>query len=75
MDKNYQTVCPKVLYRANDDRRVFPNIQLDQVDGRHVYVPFQSQVGALTYLMRILNPQCLLIRYFQNVDCLCFVVL
>lgn len=61
VDKNYQTVCPTVLYRANGDRRVFPNIHLDQVDGRHVYVPFQTQVGVLTYLISGYSLLCLLI--------------
>ncbi|XP_023278776.1 plexin-C1-like [Seriola lalandi dorsalis] len=44
VDKNYHTVCPTVLYRADDDRRVFPKIQLDQVDRKHVYVPFQNKM-------------------------------
>lgn len=45
VDKRYQAACPKVLYRADDDRPVFPNIYLDQVDHKHVYVAFQNQVG------------------------------
>ncbi|XP_071358919.1 plexin-C1-like isoform X2 [Trachinotus anak] len=44
VDKNYHTVCPTVLYRANDDRRVFPKMHLDQVDRKHVYVPFQNKM-------------------------------
>ncbi|XP_056223176.1 plexin-C1-like [Seriola aureovittata] len=44
VDKKYHTVCPTVLYRADDDRRVFPKIQLDQVDRKHVYVPFQNKM-------------------------------
>ncbi|XP_035536930.1 plexin-C1-like [Morone saxatilis] len=44
VDKNYHTTCPRVLYRANDDRQVFPKIQLDQVDHKHVYVPFKNQM-------------------------------
>nr|XP_046234682.1 plexin-C1 isoform X2 [Scatophagus argus] len=44
VDKNYHTTCPMVLYRANDDRRVFPKIHLDQVDRKYVYVPFQNQM-------------------------------
>ncbi|KAG8005809.1 Plexin-C1 [Nibea albiflora] len=39
VDKNYHTACPRVLYRANDDRQVFPKMHLDQVDRKHVYVP------------------------------------
>ncbi|XP_068443123.1 plexin-C1-like [Clinocottus analis] len=44
VDKNYQTTCPRVLYRANDDRQVFPKMLLDQVDLKHVYLPFQNQM-------------------------------
>ncbi|XP_070847708.1 plexin-C1 [Chaetodon trifascialis] len=44
VDKNYHTYCPRVLYRANDDRQVFPNMRLDQVDHKHIYVPFQKQI-------------------------------
>ncbi|XP_051248725.1 plexin-C1 isoform X7 [Dicentrarchus labrax] len=44
VDKNYHTTCPRVLYRANDDRQVFPKMQLDQVDHKHVYVPFKNQM-------------------------------
>ncbi|XP_078099327.1 plexin-C1-like [Sander vitreus] len=47
VDKNYHTTCPRVLYRASDDRQVFPKMHLDQVDLKHVYLPFQNQVGAL----------------------------
>uniref|UniRef100_UPI0037E7CA1D plexin-C1-like n=1 Tax=Semicossyphus pulcher TaxID=241346 RepID=UPI0037E7CA1D len=45
MDKNYHTTCPRVLYRANDDRKVFPKLHLDQVDLKHVYVPFRNQIN------------------------------
>ncbi|KAK2858813.1 hypothetical protein Q5P01_003433 [Channa striata] len=44
VDKNYHTTCPKVLYRADDDRQMFPQILLDQVDRRHVYVAFRDQM-------------------------------
>ncbi|KAL7370502.1 hypothetical protein ABVT39_002608 [Epinephelus coioides] len=44
VDKNYHTTCPTVLYRANDDRKVFPKMHLDQVDLKHVYLPFQNQM-------------------------------
>ncbi|XP_051248763.1 plexin-C1 [Dicentrarchus labrax] len=44
VDKDYHTTCPRVLYRANDDRQVFPKMQLDQVDRKHVYVPFKNQM-------------------------------
>ncbi|GLD48150.1 plexin-C1, partial [Lates japonicus] len=42
--KDYHTACPVMLYRANDDRQVFPKILLDPVDHKHVYVPFQNQM-------------------------------
>ncbi|KAK2858797.1 hypothetical protein Q5P01_003417 [Channa striata] len=44
VDKNYHTTCPKVLYKADDDRQMFPQILLDQVDRRHVYVAFRDQM-------------------------------
>ncbi|XP_078098776.1 plexin-C1 isoform X1 [Sander vitreus] len=45
VDKNYHTTCPRVLYRASDDRQVFPKMHLDQVDLKHVYLPFQNQMN------------------------------
>ncbi|XP_038595232.1 plexin-C1-like [Micropterus salmoides] len=47
VDTNYHTTCPRVLYRASDDRQVFPKILLDQVDRKHVYVPFQNLIKRL----------------------------
>ncbi|KAK9525497.1 hypothetical protein VZT92_016195 [Zoarces viviparus] len=44
VDKNYHPTCPRVLYRANDDRQVFPKMLLDQVDLKHVYMPLQNQM-------------------------------
>ncbi|XP_029969065.1 plexin-C1-like [Salarias fasciatus] len=44
VDRNYHTTCPRVLYRSNQDRRVFPRMHLDPVDHKHVYVPFQNEV-------------------------------
>ncbi|XP_053170200.1 plexin-C1-like [Scomber japonicus] len=44
VDNNYHTTCPKVLYRANDDHKVFPKIHLDKVDHKHLYVAFQNQM-------------------------------
>ncbi|KAK7895959.1 hypothetical protein WMY93_021284 [Mugilogobius chulae] len=44
VDKNYQSTCPKVLYRANDDREVFPKLHVDEVDHKHIYVAFASQI-------------------------------
>lgn len=45
VDKRYHAACPKVLYRANNDRLVLPKIYLDQVDHKHLYMAFQNQVG------------------------------
>uniref|UniRef100_A0A3Q1ISR5 Uncharacterized protein n=1 Tax=Anabas testudineus TaxID=64144 RepID=A0A3Q1ISR5_ANATE len=44
VDKNYHTTCPRVLYRASDNRPVFPKIHLDQVDHKHVYVALRNQM-------------------------------
>ncbi|XP_041833836.1 plexin-C1 isoform X2 [Melanotaenia boesemani] len=44
VDRNYRPACPRVLYRANNDRQVFPNILLDPVDYKYVYVPFRNQI-------------------------------
>lgn len=45
VDKRYHAACPKVLYRANDDRQLFSKIYLDQVDQKHLYIAFKNQVG------------------------------
>ncbi|KAM8740468.1 plexin-C1-like isoform 1-T1 [Acanthopagrus schlegelii] len=44
VDKNYHTTCPRVLYKATDDRKVLAKMHLDPVDLKHVYVPFQNQI-------------------------------
>ncbi|XP_034433511.1 LOW QUALITY PROTEIN: plexin-C1-like [Hippoglossus hippoglossus] len=44
VDKDYHTSCPMVLYRADDDRQVFPKIHLDPVDRNHVYMPVRNQL-------------------------------
>ncbi|XP_061570384.1 plexin-C1-like [Cololabis saira] len=48
VDRNYHPACPEVLYRASDDRKVFPKIHLDPVDHKHVYVPFRNQMKRLS---------------------------
>ncbi|XP_041636511.1 plexin-C1 isoform X2 [Cheilinus undulatus] len=45
VDKNFQTTCPKVLFKTKDDHRVFSKLHLDEVDLKHVYVPFQNQIN------------------------------
>ncbi|XP_077401545.1 plexin-C1 isoform X3 [Vanacampus margaritifer] len=44
VDKNHHSTCPTLLYRTPDDRKVFPSMPLDQVDGKHVYAAFSNQV-------------------------------
>ncbi|KAK5848791.1 hypothetical protein PBY51_008483 [Eleginops maclovinus] len=44
VDQHYRSSCPTVLYRADDDRRVFPKMHLDPVDLKHVYMAFQNQL-------------------------------
>ncbi|KAM4711719.1 plexin-C1 [Anableps anableps] len=62
VDRNYQPSCPKILYRTSGDNKVFPKIQLDPVDQKHVYVPFKNQVR------RVPVSKC---STYQNVkDCL-----
>lgn len=60
VDKNYHTACPKVLYRADQDHRVFPKIYLDQVDRKHVYLAFQNQVSAS---MEMVTCRCLVSKW------------
>ncbi|XP_072311085.1 plexin-C1 [Eucyclogobius newberryi] len=52
VDKNYHSACPKVLYRANDDREVFPKLHVDEVDHKHVYLAFTNEI------MRIPASEC-----------------
>ncbi|XP_071369310.1 plexin-C1, partial [Centroberyx affinis] len=44
VDKAYRTVCPRVLYRADNDRQVSPRMHLDQVDRKHFYVALGNQM-------------------------------
>ncbi|CAL9683001.1 unnamed protein product [Knipowitschia caucasica] len=52
VDKNYQSACPRVLYRASDDRQVFPKLHVDHKDHEHIYTAFTTQI------MRIPVSQC-----------------
>ncbi|XP_065807606.1 plexin-C1 [Labrus bergylta] len=45
VDKKYQTTCSRVLFKTSDDHKVFQTLHLDQVDLKHVYVPFQNQIN------------------------------
>lgn len=60
VDKNYHTACPKVLYRADQDRQVFPKMYLDQVDHKHIYLAFQTQVSAS---MGLVTCRCLVSKW------------
>ncbi|KAM4569646.1 plexin-C1 isoform 2-T2 [Odontesthes bonariensis] len=44
VDRNFHPACPRVLYRANDDRKVFPKMHLDPVDPKHMFVAFRKQM-------------------------------
>ncbi|XP_027899842.1 plexin-C1 [Xiphophorus couchianus] len=62
VDRKYQPSCPQILYRTSGDNKVFPKVQLDPVDQKHLYVPFKNQVK------RVPVSNC---RTYQNVkDCL-----
>ncbi|XP_038852598.1 plexin-C1-like [Salvelinus namaycush] len=44
VDKAYKPACPRVLYKSDDDRRVFPKMHLDPVDRKHVYMALRNQM-------------------------------
>ncbi|XP_045555769.1 plexin-C1 isoform X5 [Salmo salar] len=52
VDKAYKPACPRVLYKSDDDRRVFPKMHLDPVDRKHVYMALKNQ------MMRVPVAQC-----------------
>ncbi|XP_014873595.1 plexin-C1-like [Poecilia latipinna] len=58
VDRKYQPSCPQILLRTSGDNKVFPNLQLDPVDHKHLYVPFKNQV------QRVPVSNC---RTYQNV--------
>lgn len=45
LDTDYKSGCPKVLYRADDDRMVFPKILFDPVDHNYIYIALRNQVS------------------------------
>ncbi|XP_017158283.1 plexin-C1 [Poecilia reticulata] len=62
VDRKYQPSCPQILLRTSGDNKVFPKLQLDPVDQKHLYVPFKNQV------QRVPVSNC---TTYQNVkDCL-----
>lgn len=44
VDQKYNSACPKVLHRANDDDAVFPKLHVNEVDQKHLYVAFSNQI-------------------------------
>ncbi|XP_041709526.2 plexin-C1-like isoform X1 [Coregonus clupeaformis] len=52
VDKAYKPACPRVLYKSDDDRSVFPKMHLDPVDRKHVYMALRNQ------MMRVPVAQC-----------------
>ncbi|MEQ2297543.1 hypothetical protein AMECASPLE_035726 [Ameca splendens] len=62
VDRNYQPTCPKVLYRASGERKVFSRIHLAQVDQKHVYLQFKNKI------MRVPVSKCSVLRNVK--DCL-----
>lgn len=44
VSQNYKVLCPEVLYKPCDECKVFPRMQLDPVDQKHIYVPFEKKV-------------------------------
>lgn len=49
VDKAYKPACPRVLYKSDDDRRVFPKMHLDPVDRKHVYMALKNQVSSTVH--------------------------
>lgn len=49
VDKAYKPACPRVLYKSDDDRRVFPKMHLDPVDRKHVYMALKNQVSCTVH--------------------------
>ncbi|XP_015248083.1 PREDICTED: plexin-C1-like [Cyprinodon variegatus] len=45
VDLNYKPTCPKVVYRATGEHRVFLKIILDQADQKHVYLQFKNKIS------------------------------
>ncbi|XP_023807906.1 plexin-C1 isoform X2 [Oryzias latipes] len=44
VSQNYKVLCPEVLYKPCDECKVFPRMQLDPVDQKHIYVPFEKKI-------------------------------
>ncbi|KAF5901676.1 plexin-C1-like, partial [Clarias magur] len=44
LDTDYKSGCAKVLYRADDDRMVFPKILFDPVDHNYIYIALRNQI-------------------------------
>ncbi|KAG9280668.1 plexin-C1-like isoform X1 [Astyanax mexicanus] len=44
LDKEWRSSCVTVLYKSDDDRMVFPRMQFDQVDHKHIYIALRNQI-------------------------------
>ena len=45
VDAKLQAQCLSVIWKAPDDRRVFPKMHLDPVGRKHVFVAVRDKVG------------------------------
>ena len=46
LDATLQAQCLSVIWKAPDDRRVFPKMHLDPVGRKHVFVAVRDTVGS-----------------------------
>ena len=46
VDAKLQAQCLSVIWKAPDDRRVFPKMHLDPVGRKHVFVAVRDKVGS-----------------------------
>ncbi|XP_073693878.1 plexin-C1-like [Garra rufa] len=44
LDEKFTPSCPTVLYKSEDERAVFPRMQFDPVDFKHIYIALTKQV-------------------------------
>ncbi|XP_056312340.1 plexin-C1-like [Danio aesculapii] len=44
LDENYRPGCPIVLYKSDYERAVFPRMQFDPVDFKHIYIALRKQI-------------------------------
>ncbi|XP_059360623.1 plexin-C1-like [Carassius carassius] len=44
LDEKYTAGCPTVLFKSDDERRVFPRMHFDPVDFKHIYIALKKQL-------------------------------